>query len=335
MQSSEFKKTIMTFTKLLLKGVLLFLLCLALRRIIFDILWLDPDFPDAYDLSYERALLRQVETLKEDRDPETIVFGASYVPFGIDVSEMETVLDQKTQILGVEAGMGIPVLIELAEKTVRTGDTLIYMLGTSNQSYEDPIAICAALEPDKELLMSYMENRDGLKNSRDALIWRKMYSLILGKPVIWFESKLARKKQIYTIDSFDDHGNMIADRPGPLPAMDGYNEAYEYLEMDDMDMNTLEKLNELKIWCDSNNVTMVIAYAPFLDVTIENDEETLNTFHEELSSVLHIDFINTVGDTLMEKKYFFNHPSHLNSEGARIYSHALAESLIRYRGEEK
>ena len=335
MQSSESKKTAKAFIKLLLKGLVLFLLCLVLRRVLFDILWLDPDFPDAYDRSYERALLRQVDALTADRDPQTIVFGSSYVPFGVDTSEMESVLGQKTQILGVEGSMGIPILIDLARKAVRPGDTLIYMLGAANQSYEDPVAICAALEPDKELLMSYIESRDGLKDSRNPLIWRKIYTLTIGRPVIWFESKLSGKKQIYSIDSFDECGNMTADRLGSLPAMDEYNEAYEYLEMDDMDKKTAEKLNEFKAWCDKNGVTLVIAYAPFLDVTIENDDDALNAFHNELSKALHMDFINRPQDTLMEKKYFYNHPAHLNSEGARIYSHALAGSLIRYREEKK
>ena len=330
MQSSDLKNNIKGMLKLAVKALLVFALCFILKQVLFDVLWLDPDFPNAYDRSFEHALMLQAKALSAERDSEVIVFGASYVPFSIDNAEMESVLGQKTQILGVEASMGIPVLIDLLYDSARPGDTIVYMLGTANHSMEDTVAICAALESDKEMLMSYIQKRDGLKDSRSNLIWRKLYTLTLGKPVIWAESKLAKKKQVYSIDSFDENGNMIIDRPEPLPAMAGFTEAYESIEMDDVDLKTVDQLNEFSEWCKKNDITFVIAYAPFMDVIIINTEEQLNEFQDEVTSALHVDFINRLQDTIMPRDCFYNHPSHLTTPYAKVYSHDLAVALKNY-----
>ena len=134
MQSSDLKNSLKGMLKLTLKALLVFVLCFVLKQVLFDVLWLDPDFPNAYDASFEHALMLQAKALSAEREDEVIVFGASYVPFSIDNAEMESVLGRKTQILGVEASMGIPILIDILYETAQPGDTIVYMLGTANHS---------------------------------------------------------------------------------------------------------------------------------------------------------------------------------------------------------
>ncbi|MBR5420976.1 MAG: hypothetical protein IK115_07515 [Lachnospiraceae bacterium] len=330
MLSSEKKNCIKGLLKLLIRGALLALLCYLGHCLLFDLLWLEPDAPIAYDISYEKGLLKQVHALQSKREDNVIIFGASYVSFGIDAAEMESILGQPVQTLGVEASMGIPVLIDLLKKTAQPGDTVIYMLGEANSSAENSIAICAALESDKELLYSYIASRDGLKDKRSNLIWRKLYALTIGKPVIRMEALLSKKKQVYSIDSFDERGNMVVDRPGPL---DTLVIPFEKLDMEDIELETMDKLNLFIDWCGANEVNFVVAYAPFMEESLDNSSEELDAFHEEISAYLHADFIDKPQDTLLPADRFYNHPSHLNSVGAKEYSHDLAERLKKYREE--
>ncbi|MDE6688197.1 MAG: hypothetical protein K2K17_12865, partial [Lachnospiraceae bacterium] len=188
------------FGLFILKFIVVLGLAYGAYYALFWFLWQSEICPDAYDHAYQKALLLQYQALaEEDRDPEVIVFGSSYVPFGIDVTVMEEELDRPVQILGIEAGIGIPVLVDILYETAKPGDTIIYMLGKSNWYNEDFMVISAALESDKERLTHYWSLREGTLDSyRNKMIWRKLYALFAGDLVEMVRSGISSNEQVYS-----------------------------------------------------------------------------------------------------------------------------------------
>ena len=319
------------FLTFILKFILVLGLTYGAYHLLFWFLWVTDFGPDAYDGSYQRALLWQYEALaEEDREPEVIVFGSSYVPFGIDAETMSGILGQNVQTLGVEASLGIPVLVDILYDTAKPGDTIVYMLGKSNWSQEDFFVISCALEENKELLQQYWDSRPGvLEGQRNKMLWRKLYTLLVGDLIETIRSAISDKEQVYSIDSFDVSGNMVGLREGTLISTDvGPSDT---LCFEDMELETMDMLNEFSLWCEENDITFVIAYSMTIEGSLVETEEDLALYHRQMTDYMNADILGIPEDYILPVEYFYNHVAHLNTEGAKVYSEILAEELLEYQ----
>ena len=294
---------------------------------LFYFLWLSPICPNAYDDSYQHALLLQYNALlDEKRDNEVVVFGASYVPFGIDTAVLGELTGKEVQTLGVEADMGTRYLIDVLKKTLKPGDVAVYMLGGSNSYYEDYTVISCALESDKTKLKEYFDARSSVQvYYRDTMIWRKLYSLTVGKPVEFVRTKLSKKEQVYSLDSFDEKGNMTLLREGTLIDVSNYEP--EKLDFENVDHTNMDVVNKFSKWCKKNDITFCICYGMLIDELVGSDEKEIEKYHEDVTEYMKAPVLLTPSDSFMDRSFFYNHIYHLNSEGAKEYSRILGEAL--------
>lgn len=318
------------FVLFVVKFVMILGLAYGGYHLLFWFLWQSELCPNAYDQAYQRALLLQYQALSEEnRTPEVIVFGSSYVPFGIDTSVMEQRLGQPVQILGVEASIGIPFLVDVLYETAKPGDTIVYMLGKSNWYNEDFMVISAALESDKELLNWYWNGKeDTLEGYRNKLIWRKLYALFAGGLVEKIRTDISEKEQVYSLASFDEKGNMTALREGNLIGTEV--SPTDTLCFEDMELPTMDLLNDFSDWCEENDITFVIAYSMTIDGSLQETDEELMEYHRQMTEYMHADILGLPQDYFLPVEQFYNHMAHLNSEGARAYSEILSEHLMEY-----
>jgi hypothetical protein len=334
MAENENKKS-QNFIVFIIKMAVVLCAATAAYHLFFWFLWKSEAGPDAYGNSYQKALMLQEHALaEEDREPEIIVFGSSYVPFGIDTATVENITGQNCQILGIEAGIGIPILIEILYKDAKPGDTIVYMLGKSNWSGESLITLSAAFEGDKDLLNWYWSSREGsVEQSKNMLIWRKMYALLWNKPVEAVRYAITHKEQVYSLNSFDEKGNMTALREGTQISTDV--SASDHLTFEDMDLETMDQLNELATWCKDNDINFVIAYSMNIDGSVDATDEELLEYDRQMREYMKADILLTPQDYFLPVEDFFNHEAHLNTEGAIEYSTILANALNDYlKGEE-
>ena len=330
MAETENKNPKKQFIIFVLKFVLFILLATAAYRLLFWFPWKSEAGPDAYDSSYQRAMLRQIYALEDpDRDPEVIIFGSSYVPYGIDTKTIEDTLGDGTevQILGIEAAIGIPYLIDILKENAKPGDTVVYILGESNPTETSIMSISAALEPDKEKLLAYWDEQDSVPDT--YLTWRKLYALTVATPLEMVRSRLSDKKQVYEIGSFDEKGNMTVERVGTeISPNTGRDTAIDF---DELKNESFDALNDFKHYCDENDITFVITYSPTVEESWKEDEEMFRTFDQKVEDYMEADVLGGFEDFFLPAEYFYNHPLHLNSEGARIYSARVAEKIKEYR----
>ena len=330
MAETENKNPKKQFVIFVLKFVLFILLATAAYQLLFWFLWKSEAGPDAYDSSYQRAMLRQIYALEDpNRDPEVIIFGSSYVPYGIDTATIEESLGDgtKVQILGIEAAIGIPYLIDVLKEDAKPGDTVVYILGESNPTETSIMSISAALEPDKEKLLAYWDKEDNVPDT--YLTWRKLYALTVATPLEMVRSRLSDKKQVYEIDSFDERGNMVVERLGT--EISPNTDRSDTIDFDELKNESFDALNDFKHYCDENDITFVITYSPTVEESWKEDEEMFRTFDKNVEDYMEADVLGGFEDFFLPAEYFYNHPLHLNSEGARIYSGQVAEKLREYR----
>ena len=326
-------KTLKSFIRFVVKVALIGLMAFGVWKFIFWYFWEYDRGPEAYASSYQRALLRQIYALEdEDRDPEIIVFGSSYVPFGVDTKTLETAVGdgRKAQILGIEAAIGVPYLIHVLEETAKPGDTVVYMLGESNPVNTDLISVSAALEPDKEKLFAFWKWRDG-SLPKSYLTWRKFYAFIVSPVSNKLLEKFSKKQPVYNISSFDENGNMTVERIGSEMS---FNESHnDVIKIDEVEEGSIEALNEFEKWCAENDVEFLITYSPTVEESWQQSDEMFKSFDADVEAAVNAPVLGGFEDYTLPAKYFFNHDLHLNSEGAVKYSEILGERLKEYYGQ--
>jgi len=319
-----------TFLLFLLKFSLLLVLAYGAWQLLFWFLWKSEIGPDAYDNAYQRALLWQIDAIQDpERDPEIIIFGSSYVPYGIDKGTMDEILKEENmqvQTLGIEAAIGIPYLIDTLKDSVKPGDMVVYILGESNPEDTSIMSISAALEPDKEKLLAYWDSVGGVPET--YLTWRKMYALIASGPIEAVRSKMSDKEQVYRADSFDEKGNMTVLRVGTQISTDVSPE--DTIRYEDLEEETMDALNEFSKWCDENDVEFVIAYSPTIAGSWVEDSLMFKTFNNDVEYYMEAPVIGEFQEYELPVEDFYNHPLHLNSKGAVKYSTILATKLKDY-----
>ena len=298
--------------------------------LLFWFLWISDACPNAYDNAYQHALLLQYNALEDSaRENEVIVFGASYVPFGVDIQTMEEETGMPVQTLGVEADMGTRELIDILRKTAKKGDVICYILGMSNSYYEEYTTISCAFESDKDKLLEYFDNRKtAQKYYRDTMIWRKMYAFIMGNAVEKVRSKISTKDQIYSLSSFDEKGNMNIIREGTTIDLESVPK--EHLNFEDVDHMNMDVVNDFAKWCNENEITFVIGYGMLMDNAVESSEEEIKKYHNDATEYMDADILLTPSDYFMSGEYFYNHAYHLNTAGAKEYSHILGGAIKEY-----
>ncbi len=318
------------FLIFILKTIVFVFLVTVLFRALFWFLWKYEKGPEAYAKSYQRALLKQIYALEDaDRDPRVIVFGSSYVPYGIDKETLEESIGdgREVQTLGIEAAIGIPYLTQVLRETAKEGDTVIYMLGESNPHETSVMSISAALEPDKEKLTAYWK-KYGIV-SKTYLCWRKIYALTASVPVEKLRSAFSKKEQIYNIDSFDEKGNMTVLREGTQISPNTDHD--DVITIDEVDLETIADLNDFNAWCGENGVEFIICFSPTVEESWSEEEGMFESFDEDITAALNAPVLGSFGDYTIPAEYFFNHPLHLNTEGAKIYSKLLGEKYASYK----
>ena len=239
------------------------------------------------------------------------------------------------QILGVEASYTVDTMTEILQETAIPGDTIVYMLGSSTLTYDhggsDFITTSIALESDKEKLTNYWNRHlwdyGTLKN---ILLYRKLYTMFASKPVEAVRTKISDKEQVYDIASFDEKGMMTAVREGTLISTEVV--PVEVLEFSNINLRALEILNEFKVWCDENDVTLYICYAPLIEGSVITDEDGIAKYHEDVVAYMDCEILGRPEDYFLPVEDFYNHIYHLNTDGAKAYSQILSEKILEARG---
>lgn len=295
---------------------------------LFWFLWTYENGPRAYDNAYQHALNLQYRQISDEtRDNEIIFFGSSTCTFGIDVDTVKEVTGMNAQIFGIESAVSPLFLADTLKDIAKPGDTIVCIFDGGDASYEDFITVCCAFEDNKEFLEKYLERRGYDFNiQKPSLMWRKLYAMSGGKIVEGIRGKVSKKDQVYTLSSFDEHGNMLPNKEECF--VSGDVEPSVLLTMDDVTPELIDMYNEFDTWCKENNIRFVIAYNMHPEGAFINDEVSIMEYHNALDSALSAEVITYPTDGLLPSDNFFNSYYHLNNAGAKEYSKRIALKLI-------
>lgn len=268
--------------------------------------------PDVYYKTYYAGMKNKLELLKNTKGKRIIIVGGSSVPFSIDSKLIKQELPEYNVVdFGLYASLGTPIMLELLEHKVHKDDFIILSPEISSQTlsnYYNGLETLKALEQNKDeffTLSSEAKER------------------IIGALPIYNSEKISYLSQnniptptdIYSIDSFNEYGDVSATREGNI-MLNGIDSNHLIdLNKEIIDEKFVEKVNIFSKNLANLTPNVYFRFSPINDSAIIN-KNNLEHFYEYLDSKIEMEILSDPFKAILEKEWFYDTNYHLNSAGA-------------------
>lgn len=281
--------------------------------------------PDPYGKSYQRGLSRQYEYYSSLEDNKMVFLGSSSLSFGFDLDTMEELSGKPCAILGNHFGYGMPYLIEMSKSNLKPGDIVVIEIP------DHKIDTCA-----EDLLLSGIGHNYEMYRFFVPETWGQVISYYPSylKKVLMYDLNGGYDPGIgpYCMDSFDERGNYIYDRPEceiPVP----YDEnALDYILVNfsgkPYQPEYVEFVNDYIAYCEAMDVAVYITLPCYFWEAVASTEEDMQAFEEMLREQFDAPLISKQADYIFDRDLLFDNPMHCNTEGAKYRTELIYKDLV-------
>lgn len=278
------------------------------------------------NLTYESAIQRKFEKLKNTNEPKIIVLGGSNAGFGINTDLLEKETGYAVVNMGLHGGFGQLFNTEIAKNYIRNGDIVIlaYEYGISDAIFEK--------FGDLNLIMC------GINGNLDMYKELPLKNIpeVLGNIPSYAKYKIQKKidlSSVYSINSFDEYGNLIYKRDGSaMPDYENNVDEYGGLVYGDTllsEDNNFEYLIDLRKFVEKRGATIYFSAPTLLKNSYRGTEENLLHYYEQIEQITEIKCISNPCDYLFPIEYMYDTNYHCNDEGEIKRTELLANDLKR------
>lgn len=282
--------------------------------------------PAQYGETFLGELKYKVEALEQAGGSRIVVIGGSGVAFGQRSDLLEAELPGYEVVnLGMYAGLGNTVMLDLAEPLLREGDIVIFSPEQSKQTlglFFDSESMWQAADGSFDLLFNLRGEDLG------AMVGQLPY-FAADKFRFFLENSAPVPEGVYSRSSFNEYGDIdYTSRDRNI--MSG---AYDPDMPIDFDMDMLSEefvayLNDYSAMCREKGVRFFFRFCPMNALAVTGDGwEQIDRYYEGLQSVLDCEFLGSPRMSVLDAGWFFDTNFHLNSAGAVVNTAAMAREL--------
>ena len=289
--------------------------------------------PDQFELSYQRAIVRQYDYFRSLGNNKIVLIGGSSLSFGIDLDYMEELTGRDCVILGNHFGNGLLFQLEMAKSNIKSGDIfVIEYMNYNNTSGEG------------ELLLSSVGKRYDLHRFFPAEMIKSIlqsYPSYFMKKLNYWRSWGYSPEKPYSISVYDERGNMT-DYRGECWIHEEYTteveELYKYADFESftygINQTFIDKLNEFAAYCRQSGAEVYISFPNYYEKAVHNIEY-IDIYNEKLTEMLKIKLISRSRDYIFSRDYTYDAIAHCNTAGARYRTELLYRDLTPFLESEK
>lgn len=258
------------------------------------------------------------ELLTEEESPKIILIGGSSSPYATDCAKISEAFGMPCINIGVTSYYGIDFYYNMLKDYMHEGDIVI--LSPEAAMMRDGI--------NYEVIWEGVENYPELLKKVPLRYWRKMFLSyyiyadkkfeLLGKGYGTWEPEYK--------DDFGYYGDATEYRETKLE--------YGYLREDPItldrsivDRHFIAGANRLAKAAEAAGARLFFYYPPVDVLAVTSDAEEVRGLDEYLREKLDVEMINSIEDSLMEGRYFYDSNNHLTSEGQTLYTERLIDVL--------
>jgi len=283
--------------------------------------------------SYQKGFAYQLRALERaDRDrPKVILLGGSCLTFGVDMPEFSRLTGMPSYMLGVHGNMGKMFTLECAERFVRKGDVLVYVLAPARHDDFGMPLIYQTLDGEDDWMLDFFLRHplvvagtfpiECAHRARILLQWRMG---LRPWPFDWIS--------LYHESSFDRRTGYLRYSRGCAYKKGDHPRSVRFAH-GEVPAETFEILNAFDACCKARGARLLIPFPPYVDDVLipsgERLDENLADFEAYVRSNLTASVISSQKTRIYPIAMMHDRPRHLNDEGALDYTRKLVEDLKR------
>ena len=282
--------------------------------------------PGQYGETYLAALPDKAAALDAVESPKIVVIGGSGAAFNVDCELLSQALPGYRAVnFGLYAGLGVPVMLELALPGLRAGDAVVFLPEMSPQTlsdFFDPLSFWQAAEAAPGLALRLAPDRwEGLLAALPRFAGEKAAYFLAGdRP---------QGSGIYARSSFTLLGDVSREQR-PANRMPGGWDENMPLAMDSglLSEDFLSRLSAFCAACRGRGVGVYFRLCPMNGAALNDGEiEKAPALDAALQSLLPCPLLGSAAEAVMDPAWFYDTNFHLNGPGAEAFTARLAGEL--------
>ena len=286
--------------------------------------------PAQFDETFLGELAPKIDRLYSLDSPKIIIIGGSSVPFGVDTKLLTEATGMECVNFGLYATLGTKLMMDLSRGAINDGDIIVI-----------------AAEPDAQTYSLYFNAESAWQAcDSDFSILGKMssddYPAMAGAFWKYAVQKLkyaAAEEHldpdgVYNKASFDDHGDIIYDRP--YNVMAGGFDSSNVVRYDSaiISPDFIDYVNEYTAYAEKRGATVYLSFSPVNEDAIDPETtlETLEAFTSFIDERFAAERITDPNDCLYRSGYFYDSNFHMNTSGMTLHTRTLANDICAVLG---
>ncbi len=308
-----------------MKRIIIFISMLLLLILPFSIFAVVVEnMENPYSETYLAELGDKIDMLKEADGKKIIFVGGSSLPFGIKSGLVEEKISGYTVVnFGLYATIGTKAMMDMARPYINEGDIVILSPELSEQTYS------LYFNPD-----AILQATDGISDELNGIPFDNKISLFYNYYKYAFDKiKLVKSKTIlgenkddrvgiYWKDSFDEYGEIVADREYNIMSDRGYYDQTMPITVGDNLLNEdfIKYVNDYCAFVTARGATMLFGFSPVNRLALNSSLKALGEFQNTLGEKLDCEFAWNIEECAIHEGYFYDTNFHLNSAGAEYFT---------------
>ncbi len=289
--------------------------------------------PPLYAETYLAALPDKAAALKAADSPKVVLVGGSGTAFDTDCALLKEETGLESVNLGLYAGLGTTVMLEMALPDIASGDIVVFSPELNPQTLSDhfdPSFLWQACETDLGLLFRLDPSRlEGMVSAFPLYAARKARAFLLGEGI--------EPEGVYSRAAFTLAGDVKADlRPGNV--MPGGVDVNTPLSFEGLAPTEafLDRVNTFARACAARGARVYFRFCPMnAQAFIPGEaEEAGEDFTRTLERALVCPVLGSAERARMDSVWFYDTNFHLNGAGARYNTLLLAEEIKQVLGDQ-
>lgn len=271
------------------------------------------------------AISDKIELLKNTHSPRIIFAGGSNLAFGLDSKRIEDQFKMPTINMGLHAGLGLKFILDIIIPYVKKNDIVIivpeysHFFGGRMYGSTELLFVLFNVYPEGRRYISLAQWMS-LSEQIPSFVFTEAKSLLLNQ---LFSKKIDYALQpIITYDrrAFNAYGDLQGHLKGNLPF-----KAYKKYD-GGLNPDIFTFLDQFDTEMQDRAVKVFFLFPCVQKATYENQLENINLVRDNIKTS-KIKTLNAAEEGVLEDKFYFDTPYHLNDKGIELRTKQIINDL--------
>jgi hypothetical protein len=311
-------KLIKFFTRILLIALVPLILIEGIRRI--DLAY----FPSSRN-AYMATIADKMHLLDSVPSPRLILMSGSSMAFGVDCDLLSRELEIPVVNASLHFKLGSRFMMDQLKASVRKGDivliTLEYVI-KSKGSCEEKLMAADFYPPAKNWIhfSSFSEEIGAYTTHRLAdfkLLIGEMWSGTRTRPI-----SIDDTTSVFFRKCFAKNGDLLGHLNNPQPKFD-VPEISNEVEFS----KQINDLNDFETFAKQKGVTVFFTFPSYVESGFERNMPVIKKIEQQYRDNLKFSILGSSENSIMDDRFFYDNPFHLNAQGRKIFTSRLIQLL--------